>query len=865
MTAVSLFPTKYPVQSPKHHLNFFKVLFHWLHIQTRGAIGTAHLKDVPFLSSSECPNPGQVVLDAILILLVTPNAINCDEIIFLLARMSELNLEFFAIQEDMVGSSLERLINEVFLECLMTKKLEKKRLSMDYFTALKYFFNWKVVVQAYENDYYLLENLRQLIAVLWDEVMSKDLHKWDRLSIEKAKQWVKNVQVETESVSTEMELRKEEILQLFLIVQRIVHAIRNNSVRQAEVVLAFKTLLRLPLLARMSMVPENALKLDWSLTISCREDKIFVPLVNIHMLCEVDVLEDFVWRILWLGWTCRNQFEECWMSLFGVLSSTPTGAQELSSPANQNVFQQIQASSIAVEALTNLLVQTLLYPQPGNTTNSRYLVKHRSRKDANLFLESINGRLASISKAWLESDDQPSSIYIKNLDYSQTEDGVYSLGQTSVYYLWSITGLLEPNEQSNRQMKSTVSNYLIQMSTELDTASSLKALFENFMHWCSNGLEQLPVSLLSAMLKSLSILSDLFDDVTFYYFIFAKLRQLFISKYLDDHLAKGYLIYMLLKCAAVVEWKELLDSSSSLSTEAELARFVELIVENGLQLSQLSFVRYCTLHGILHLLQSLALDNVLNVVIVVTDFVMSELGRIQRPTDILTDCSPETIEYHKVVWAVGFRVVEEALPIDSMHKANFIKVVSNLFVDPRLATWHKRLLSRGIESLVIHSCSYSPKFRHIALECFDTFQLRPSHLPFALSVYITCVYRELQEGGEYAYLVNKSFSQDFQKLLNILSFYSTPSKCADIVPVLADLICLVWVKETVLENIWNLIAPIAAHSNQGVQRQNSNSKIFESIDSLPGQDVQLTNQSILPKSAILTEPCYFYSTSFCSN
>lgn len=36
--------------------------------------------------------------------------------------------------------------------------------------------------------------------------------------------------------------------------------------------------------------------------------------------------------------------------------------------------------------------------------------------------------------------------------------------------------------------------------------------------------------------------------------------------------------------------------------------------------------------------------------------------------------SSETIEYHKMVWTLAFRIIEVALPINSVLKKNFIKV-----------------------------------------------------------------------------------------------------------------------------------------------------------------------------------------------
>jgi len=79
-------------------------------------------------------------------------------------------------------------------------------------------------------------------------------------------------------------------------------------------------------------------------------------------------------------------------------------------------------------------------------------------------------------------------------------------------------------------------------------------------------------------------------------------------------------------------------------------------------------------------------------------------------------------------------------------------------------------------------------------------------------------------------VVNKGFSADFQKLLNMygvtregciafiinpsrFAYYATPTRMDTLVPFLADLICVVWAKEAVLENVWTLIAPPSAPSS----------------------------------------------------
>lgn len=71
----------------------------------------------------------------------------------------------------------------------------------------------------------------------------------------------------------------------------------------------------------------------WKPESEIRGASISIPTVNIHYLGNVDILREFVWRILWAGWNCRSNFDNFSMSLFGVISSTPSGSEL----ANANV------------------------------------------------------------------------------------------------------------------------------------------------------------------------------------------------------------------------------------------------------------------------------------------------------------------------------------------------------------------------------------------------------------------------------------------------------------------------------------------------------------------------------------------------
>jgi hypothetical protein len=51
----------------------------------------------------------------------------------------------------------------------------------------------------------------------------------------------------------------------------------------------------------------------------------------------------------------------------------------------------------------------------------------------------------------------------------------------------------------------------------------------------------------------MAVLSDLFNEIPLYSNIYAELKALFNQKLFTDHPINGYTIYMLLKCASVVE------------------------------------------------------------------------------------------------------------------------------------------------------------------------------------------------------------------------------------------------------------------------------------------------------------------------
>ncbi|KAI6240837.1 Huntingtin [Aphelenchoides fujianensis] len=669
--------------------------------------------------------------------------------------------------ESIKFKAFDRILNCAFVEELRFFRSRATSwdtpIGSDFYSALHELFHRAEMKEYTTNDYFAVEHL----CLAFPKALRFKLNRnhWN---------------VDLKSECTISERLKEEILESFNLIQRAAHFLfattQFSDQFHQEARQALIAIIRMPVFSKMFVVPRVALTRDWALNMVGQTNKIHVPLINIHMLNDPEILNDFVRRVLLIGWTQKSQFEDWWMSLFGVLCSTPTG-EELESEDVQKTCEQIQASSTAVEALTNMIVQSLLFPTPGDTT-----------------VNSENGKHAAIGRNFIEFGFQPELAFVRNAERGEFNERFYSLGQTSAYFLWSISGELENTSLVPSTPETST------MNTDLDVSSSLKSLLENFFHWCRQGFHKLPLPLLTSTVRSFAMLSDFFNDPTLYSTVYVEMKLLFNRREFDEHPLNGYLIYLLLKCVAIgnsVERREntkkmavwLQDSIDPDCTSAEVSQAVEGYVRSGLESTSV-FVSSATLQGILYLLQSVNGDSY--------NAVLLSTFRLLGDGDQPAEQDLEAVEYHELVFVVAFRLFEQVAPAEAESSQKFVAILRVLFMDPRLPTWQRRVLSNGIQTLVIHNVSYCEVFREAAVELFDTYQLRPLHFPYALSVYSTCIYRLAQHESRLTADKMTTFESDFQKLLNILSFYAVRKYADNFLPPIARLALVVLDKEKVL-------------------------------------------------------------------
>lgn len=84
-----------------------------------------------------------------------------------------------------------------------------------------------------------------------------------------------------------------------------------------------------------------------------------------EFLEEIEILSDYVLRTNKLGWESRHRFEEIWVSLLAVFSIS---YEDLS---DAEVKALTDCSAMVVEAITALVMQTLVLPKPGWSGNSK--------------------------------------------------------------------------------------------------------------------------------------------------------------------------------------------------------------------------------------------------------------------------------------------------------------------------------------------------------------------------------------------------------------------------------------------------------------------------------------------------------------
>lgn len=312
---------------------------------------------------------------------------------------------------------------------------------------------------------------------------------------------------------------------------------------------------RQPLVNSYILTPPLVWKQNWNV-VGSGPTKCYFPLLpsESNLLQEVEILEQFIYRINLLGWISRLQFEEIWMALLGVLNLSQ----------NENVSREeiptlIQASTLAVQAITKLLLHTLLLPYPGNPKASNVI--HHPR-DPQLSVHKISSqKLYAIQDLLTWKHECMNDLEVNyglNMDHIFHRGNVervanlckYTYSQLSVSYLWSLCNLYEDKlNASVLNLKNRRNDAL--MSASLDLDSCLRFLIELYTSWMSPQANT-PIQLLTETVKSILAISELFVERAQYQWMLDMCLEISRIHPAENDILHQYLVISVCKAAAVL-------------------------------------------------------------------------------------------------------------------------------------------------------------------------------------------------------------------------------------------------------------------------------------------------------------------------
>ncbi|CAN8023979.1 unnamed protein product [Ixodes persulcatus] len=357
---------------------------------------------------------------------------------------------------------------------------------------------------------------------------------------------------------------------------------------------------RLPLVNGFARTPPVLWQMQWA-----PQWEAPVPPPPADWLLDRDLLHEYIYRANLLGWISRQQFEETWMALLGVLNTSPSSERE--TPEDEQERTAVQC--LSVRCITSLLLQSLRLPQPGNPHSSSLL--HQPRDKPFAFVHTRCGKRLQavrtpVHEALLKMLKLKTNMAWgrSNIDkFCRYTD--YSLGQVSVEYMCVAVGLAEDVASASSPLSSSSSSSSSQHSPPggsagclrreaglaaagLDLRSCLHFLLDLYTQWLGPP-DAIGQPLLTETIRSVVMLSDIFMESSQFDWMLSLFMDMYRHHPSEDEVLAQYLVLGIAKAAAVVglDW----------DMQEKMRKFVDLGLHSPMPSTQL-----LSLHGLLYLL-----------------------------------------------------------------------------------------------------------------------------------------------------------------------------------------------------------------------------------------------------------------------
>ncbi|XP_075400754.1 huntingtin isoform X2 [Tenrec ecaudatus] len=530
------------------------------------------------------------------------------------------------------------------------------------------------------------------------------------------------------------------------------------------------SLARLPLVNSYTRVPPLVWKLGWSPTPG-GEFGTVLPEIPVEFLQEKEVLKEFIYRINTLGWTSRTQFEETWAALLGVLVTQPLSTEQEERPPEEDT-ERTQINVLAVQAITSLVLSAMSVPVAGNPAVS--CLEQQPRNKPLKALDTRLGRKLSVIRGIVEQEVQAMVSKRENIathhpyqawdpvpSLSPATTGAllghdrlllqinperelgnmsYKLGQVSIHSVWlgnSITPLREEewdgdeDEETDEPTPSSPPTSPINSRKHragVDIHSCSQFLLELYSRWVlpSNSARRTPVILISEVVRSLLVVSDLFTERSQFEMMFTTLMGLHRVHPSEDEILLQYLVPAACKAAAV------------LGMDKAVAEPVSRLLESALRSSHLPG-RIGALHGVLYVLECDLLDDTAKQLIpTVCEHLLSNLKGLAHCVSVHSQ------QHVLVMCATAFYLMENyPLDVGPEFSASIIQMCGVMLSGSEEATpsavFHCVL--RGLERLLLSEQLSRLDAESLVKLSVDRANMHSPHRALAaLGLMLTCMY-----------------------------------------------------------------------------------------------------------------------------
>lgn len=240
------------------------------------------------------------------------------------------------------------------------------------------------------------------------------------------------------------------------------------------------------------------------------------------------------------------------MCLLSVLNSTPS---ELNIPEEINSITH--ASSLAVQAITSLLIDSLYLPVPGKKNCSKLLhVPRDCCIKTNTItlkkLKSIHFYFESKLKEYMKCDlEQKSLVNVFDKANLEKLNEKYSYGQVSVKYLMISAGLLDLSDENSLDFVLYKKRRSALEKCGLDINSCIQFLLDLYSQWLT-GQAGTPLRILHEVTKSIISISDLFTEKAQFSWLLEMCLEMSKTHNAEDEVLHQYLVVGMCKTSAVL-------------------------------------------------------------------------------------------------------------------------------------------------------------------------------------------------------------------------------------------------------------------------------------------------------------------------